>query len=383
MSQQGKIKVGIDARFYGPEQKGLGRYVQQLVDNLEQIIDQRAEIEFVIFLRSDNWAQYQSQNSKFSKILANCHWYGFKEQILMPWKIIRAKIDLMHFPHFNVPIFCPKPFVITIHDLILKRFSTRRASTLGSVKYWFKNLAYHWVINLAVKRARKIIAVSNFTKQDIIQYFKVHPGRIKVIYEGAPIVDYGSLAKTRPLNKLKSFGIIKPYLLYVGNAYPHKNLENLIKAFIKFNHDGQYQLVLAGKIDYFYQRLKSLIPDFMADKIIFTDFISDQDLQLLYQNALLYAFPSFYEGFGLPPLEAMSYGLPVVSSNASCLPEILGEAAEYFNPEDMNEIAKAISSLLKDKNRQQELIIKGRQKASQYSWLKMSEMTLMIYQNQF
>ncbi len=380
-----QIRIGIDARFYGPRQKGLGRYVQELVNNLEQVVKEKDRIEFFIFLRAENWDQYQPKNNMFRKILVDCQWYGFKEQLLMPWKIRRAKINLMHFPHFNVPIFCFKPFVITIHDLILKRFPTRRASALNPISYWFKNLAYHCVISLAVRRAKKIIAVSNFTKQDIIRYFKVCPARIKVVYEGAPVNNVlGNEASGRKNStfNLAELGIKKPYLLYVGNAYPHKNLENLVRAFIKINKKSQYQLVLVGEIDYFYTRLKNLISNLRIKGVILTDFVSDQYLPLLYQNALLYVFPSFCEGFGLPPLEAMSYQVPVVSSNASCLPEILGKAAEYFDPVNIDEMIKVISLLLQDKQRKHQLILKGERKIKEYSWLKMARQTLAVYQKQ-
>ncbi len=381
-----KKRIGIDARFYGPRQKGLGRYVQRLIENLEQTALPGEELEFVVFLRRDNWQEYQPGQSAFKKALADFKWYGFKEQLLMPWLIRRQKIDLMHFPHFNVPVFCLTPFVITIHDLILKRFPTRRASALGPVSYWFKSLAYHLVISLAIKRAKKIIAVSNFTKQDIIKYFKVPAERIKVIYEGAPDRSYclpGQPEKRAAVgNFLSKFGVSKPYLLYVGNAYPHKNLENLIKAFLKVD-SGRHQLVLVGEMDYFYRRLKKMVPgSALGQSVIFTDFVSDQELTILYQNASLYVFPSFYEGFGLPPLEAMSCRLPVASSNASCLPEILGSAAAYFNPEDPDQMAAVISRLLGDESQRRDLAEKGWQRIKDYNWQETARQTLSVYQSQ-
>lgn len=175
------MKIGIDARFYGPKQKGLGRYVQKLVDNLEKT---DSDNQYFIFLRRANWSDYQPTNPNFQKVLADYRWYGLGEQILMPWKIRRAGLDLIHFPHFNVPIFCRRPFLVTIHDLVLKNFPTRRASTLGPFLYALKNLAYRLVIWSAVKRAKKIITVSNYTKQDILKYYQVKPEKIKVIYEG-------------------------------------------------------------------------------------------------------------------------------------------------------------------------------------------------------
>lgn len=388
MKKRSQITIGIDARFYGPKQKGLGRYVQKLIENLEKI---DFENQYIIFLRKENWNEYQPKNSSFRKVLADCRWYTFKEQILMPLKIRQAKVDLMHFPHFNLPVFCFGPFVVTIHDLVLKRFPTRRASTLGPFLYWLKNLIYQVIIFLAVKRAKKIITVSNYTKNDILRYFKVKPDKIEVIYEGSPVVDGSSRKEESPGDDiLRKFNISRPYLIYVGNAYPHKNLERMILAFGKLvKEDINYQLILVGDMDYFYQRLKRFVKDLddrffgrkLSSRIVFTDFVSDDELRVLYQNASLYVFPSLCEGFGLPPLEAMVYGLPVVCSGASCLPEILGPAATYFNPTNPQEMAETIRRVLEDKDLKEKLVLEGFRRAKGYCWPKMARETLAVYNN--
>jgi len=397
------MKIGIDARFYGPKQKGLGRYLQKLVEYLEKV---DLSNQYVIFLRRDNWNEYQPSNPNFKKVLADYRWYGLPEQILMPIKIWQAKVDLMHYPHFNVPVFCCQPFVVTIHDLVLRRFPTRRASTLNPFLYWLKNLAYRLVVYLVIKRAKKIIAVSDYTKKDILKYFfaksesasggKIKPEKIKVVYEGAParrdiahrdsplgtVLDSRTVPKGLSLSK-SGLSLGKPYLLYVGNAYPHKNLERLILSFKKLTEDKQmdYRLVLVGELDYFYQRLKNWSENlgFQGPKIIFTDFVSDSDLNILYQNASLYVFPSLGEGFGLPPLEAMAFGLPVVCSKATCLPEILGRAALYFDPENTEEMADKIKQVLKSQKLQEELIDQGFKRIQKYQWSKMAQETLRIY----
>ncbi len=380
MPKKSQIRIGIDARFYGPKQKGLGRYVQKLVENLEKCSPDK--YQFIIFLRKENWSEYQPGNPNFKKVLADYKWYGLKEQILMPWKIRQAKIDLMHFPHFNIPLFYSGPFVVTIHDLILKRFPTRQVSTLGPFLYWLKKLAYHLVIYSAIKRARKIIAVSNYTKEDILRYFRVNPDKIEVIYEGSPMV----VSPVPDTDILRKINIKRPYLLYVGNAYPHKNLEQLVWAFEKLTKDYQknLHLVLVGELDYFYKRLQDSLKkrpmQISHQRIIFTDFVSDEDLAVLYQNASLYIFPSLCEGFGLPPLEAMTYRLPVVCSEAACLPEVLKEAAVYFNPEDIEDMAEKIRQVLEDKELQEKLVARGSRVIQKYSWSKMAQRTLKIYQ---
>ncbi|MFC1701032.1 glycosyltransferase family 4 protein [Patescibacteria group bacterium] len=364
------MRIGIDARFYGPKkQKGLGRYVKELISGLEKIDN---NCEFIIFLRKNNWDEYYPVNNKFKKVLADYKWYGFAEQIFFPFKIWKAKVDLMHFPHFNVPLFCPVDFVVTIHDLILKHFPTRKASTLGPILYFIKNYVYRFVIWISVKRAKKIITVSEYTKKDILDSFNIEANKVDVIYEGV-------FTRSLPLDNLgilRKHKIVKSYLLYVGNAYPHKNLEKLILAF-----NGLYglQLVLVGQIDYFYRRLKKFVYKKNINNIIFTDFVSDEDLAILYKNADLYIFPSLYEGFGLPPLEAMAYGLPVVCSNSSCLPEILGDAAIYFDPKDINDIINKIKQVLYSQDMRKKLISSGYNRIEKYSWLKMSKKIYDIY----
>ncbi len=175
--------------------------------------------------------------------------------------------------------------------------------------------------------------------------------------------------------------IKKPYLLYVGNAYPHKNLERLLQAFkIVKNQRHDLSLVLVGKIDYFYQRLQELSQELgLVGKIIFAGQVSDQDLKWLYQNSLAYIFPSLLEGFGLPGLEAMAQGLPVISSDRGPLPEIYGSAAVYFNPEDIEEMALVIVKTVSDRALREKLSQLGQEQAKKYSWQRCAQETLEVY----
>jgi glycosyltransferase involved in cell wall biosynthesis len=352
------MRIGIDARFFGPKDKGPGRYTENLIRNLEKL---DIKNQYFIFLRKDNFDEYQPQNPNFKKVLANYKWYGWKEQLFFPFKLKKYKLDLMHFTHFNAPIFYRGKFIITIHDLILRHFPTSRKNLRNFLFYPFKQLMYRLAFGQVVKRAKKIIAVSRYTKKDILKYYNINPEKIEVIYEG--------------VFQHKDVRNPQKYILYVGNVYPHKNLENLILAFRKIKQDNfNLQLVLVGGNDYFYKKLKK-----NNDDVIFTGFIKDEDLNILYNNAALYVFPSLYEGFGLPPLEAMARGLAVVSSNATCLPEILGDAALYFNPLDIDDIAEKIKKVLADNNLREQLIQKGFAQVKKYSWKKMAEETLKLY----
>lgn len=372
------MRIGIDARFYGPLGKGLGRYTQRLIENLEKIDSQN---HYVIFLGRENFNEYRPKNNNFQKILADFRWYTISEQIKMPLLLKKYNLDLVHFPHFNVPIFYRKKFIVTIHDLILIHFPTVKNTTRNRFVYWIKFLAYKLVIYFAIKRARKIIAVSNFTKKDILSNYKAARGKVAVTYE--------AWDKFIPNNNqdeeiiLAKYGIIKPYLLYVGNAYPHKNLENFILAFKEIlKRKNDLNFVLVGKEDYFYRKLKRAVARLKVDHVLFADFVIDEDLGCVYKNSLLYVFPSLYEGFGLPPLEAMANGVPVVSSNHPCMKEILEESADYFNASSSESMAQRVLKVLEDPLWKEELINRGYKQIKKYSWEKMAIETLKIYEKQ-
>ncbi len=370
------MNIGIDARFWGPAGKGLGRYTQKLIENLEKI---DTDNQYFIFLKKDNFKKYQPANKNFHKILADYRWYTLAEQIKFPWLLKKYKLDLMHFPHFNVPIFYRKNFIVTIHDLILIHFPTVRNSTLSPLVYWMKFIAYKIVIKSAIYRSKKIIAVSQFTKNDILkEYPKVPKKKIVVAYESCEkkrAINFGDGKKI-----LTKYGIIKPYLIYVGNVYPHKNPERLVLAMnLARKKVDRLGLVFVGGEDYFYKRLKKFVSQHRIKNIVFVDYVSDYRLDILFHNALAYIRPSLYEGFELPPLEAMSRGIPVISSRHSCATEILGKATFYFNPKNIKDIARAIVQINDEPILREKLIQRGYQQIKKYSWKKMAQKTLNLY----
>ena len=368
-------RIGIDARFYGSIGKGLGRYTQKLIEHLEKI---DSENQYFVFLRRENFEEYVPSRPNFQKVLADYQWYSFAEQLFFPKLLNSYKLDLMHFPHFNVPILYFRKFVITIHDLILLHFPTKHASTLSPSLYWLKFLAYRLVIWSGIIRSQRIIAVSEFTKKDILSQYSIAKNKIVVTYEACE--KNVSNSSQLPAQILEKYGIMKPYLLYVGNAYPHKNLERLVLAFAQVLAKSQdLHLVLVGKQDYFYARLRAQVEKQKIANVIFPGFVADQDLSAVYAQALLYVFPSLYEGFGLPPLEAMEEGVPVICSVATCLPEVLGQAAFFINASEEAAITKAILQVAGDENLRKDLISKGFEQVKKYSWDKMAGETLEIY----
>lgn len=379
------MNIGIDARFYGSLGKGLGRYTQKLIERLE-LLDHSNQ--YIIFLRQENFDEYQPKNKNFHKVLADYQWYSFSEQLVFPFLLMRYKCDVMHFPHFNVPIAYFGTFIVTIHDLILIHFPTQRATTLHPLWYKIKFVAYKIAIWWAIKKSDHIMTVSDFTKQDILKHYSVSSKKITVAYEAVDTFcwHHSSEKNISILQKYglmvheaqSSCGIIKPYLLYVGNAYPHKNLEALVEV-LDTVALRDITLVLVGKEDYFYSRLKRTVLAKNMQNVIFIGFVSDDELDVLYRFGRAYIFPSLYEGFGLPPLEAMSRGLPVMASQATSLPEVLGDAAMYFNSKDKASLSTSIRTLWDDEVLRERLRQRGYAHVTRFNWDDMAKITLRCY----
>ncbi len=382
------MKIGIDARFYGSLGKGLGRYTQKLIEHLERIDDRN---EYVVFLRRENFEEYRPSKPNFRKVLADYRWYSFSEQLLFPRLLWKERCDLMHFPHFNIPMLYSGKFIVTIHDLILVHFPTQRATTLHPLWYRIKFFAYKLAIRWAIRKSRHIMTVSEYTRQDILNRYVVDSGKVTVSYEAADDfcrhlsleASFGVLKKyglTHDDAVSGNRGIILPYLLYVGNAYPHKNLEALIDALDREDLK-EIRLVLVGKEDYFYARLKESVRSRGMKNVFFAGFVPDDELDVLYRFGRAYVFPSLYEGFGLPPLEAMSKGLPVLAARATSLPEVLADAAAYFDPDQETALSDALVRIWNDEALRKDLRMKGYDRAGKFRWESMARETLDKYES--
>ncbi len=368
------MRIGIDCRFYGGKAGGIGRYTQELVTHLLEIDSKN---KYVLFFTKDNFKECRLAFSNLEKKIVSSPYYSFSEQIFFPFDLRNQKLDLMHFTNFNNPLFWFGKFVVTIHDLTLMFFTgEKRTSSLHK-------LGYRLVLLSACKKARRIIAVSSHTKKDIIKFFNIPDNKIKLVYEGVeekyhPQEDKNLIEKIK-----KKYNIQPPYLMYVGAWKKHKNITNLVKAFaiLKKNYTLPHRLVLVGKENSLTEELKEEVTKLDLKKdVIFTGFVYEEDLPIIYNAAEVFVFPSLYEGFGLPPLEAMATGTPVVASNISSIPEILDKAADFFNPWDPEDMALRIRDVLFSKKKQEELKKRGLKKASQFSWQKCAQETLKIYE---
>jgi glycosyltransferase involved in cell wall biosynthesis len=338
------MRIGIDTRLQN--ETGVGRYIRNLIRYLPLV------------------------GKKHEFIFINPHvgWHTVSEQLYMPSIIAKHHLDLVHIPYFNVPFFMPCPFVVTMHDLIINEFPTGRASTHSPLLYSLKRLGYRVITRRAVFASRAVIVPSFSTKKDLLKHYDVPQEKIYVTYEG---VDDMNDDGTMPF----AASAVDSYFLYVGNVYPHKNIDTLIDSFDMIK--GNIFLVLVGRDNYFYSRLKNKTRG--NKRIIFTGEVNDRELVWLYKHAKATILPSFYEGFGLPAVEAMHAGSPLVVSDIPVFREICQDAPLYFNPRDSKELYTKMSKLLITKDEHK--VDRGKQIASVYKWEKMAKETVKIYEN--
>jgi glycosyltransferase involved in cell wall biosynthesis len=348
---------------------GIGRYTLELLQNLEQI---DAEGDYQVLLQSADWDKWQPKAANFTRVKANVRPYSLAEQIILP-KIVRSlKPDLVHYLSFNSPVISAGKRVTTVHDLTLVDFSTARGGLLKKLRFYFKQAGMRLQIRSVLMQSSAIVTDAKYVLRDLKKRHLVPRKALsKAIHLGPPSLPSG---ESKP-------PIEGNYILYVGNYYPNKNIGRLIDSSAKvIQQHPDCKLVLAGKADEFRDQLDQKIEaSNLKDHVVFSGFVTDEELRGLYQNAKLYVFPSLSEGFGLPGLEAMQYGLPVVSSDASCLPEIYGDAAVYFDPLDTKDMAEKISVLLSNEKMRQDLIKAGHERVKQFSWRRMAEETLEVY----
>jgi glycosyltransferase involved in cell wall biosynthesis len=342
--------VAIDARMI--KMSGIGVYIQHLV---------KAGIYNIALGRTDEIEEYDN-NLNILKYDAKI--YGIKEQLKFPYRKLRKlKPDILHIPHYNVPIFYRGKMVVTIHDLthlVLPEILPNKFAYLyARVMLWF-----------ATHKAEKIFTVSENTKNDIIKYYKVKPEKIIVTYNGVDLSNFKKEEKSKYEYLYKKYSIDedKKILMYVGNLKPHKNLKRLLEAYKDIDNFGDTVLLLVGKAfdNHNISEIEKVYG--IEDKVIHTGMVSNEELVDLYNLADLFVFPSLYEGFGIPPLEAMACGTPVVCSNNSSLPEVVGDAAYTFNPLNVNEIRKAINVVMGDNELRLNYIEKGFSRCSVFKW---------------
>lgn len=345
------------------DSSGIGTYLRNLISQLPGI----SKNEYVLFGNSQKLARYG-----LPVVEANFSVYGLKEQMLFPKVLSKAKLDLLHCPHYAVPIGYSRKMAVTIHDLIHWLFPRYVRSRFGFIYARF-------MLKHAANKATRIIAVSENTKSDIVKILSIPRDKIRVVYNGVeekfrPSLEVGDRMK-------RAYG---KYVLYTGLIKPHKNIIGLINAFYRLKKDAgiEHRLILIGEEKQPYgKQVRKMIENLCLQKeVLLLGNICSEELIGFYNGADVFVLPSFYEGFGLPPLEAMACGCPVVTSNNSSLPETVGDAGIMVDAHNIDSLAGAIHSLLSNESLRQRMIKKGLERVRLFSWEKTARETLKVYE---
>jgi glycosyltransferase involved in cell wall biosynthesis len=367
MPKINKTAVCIDARLFGIAHTGIGRYTQNLILNLPA----RSRGKVSLIVTPENFGN--PALAEFKRYSARYHPYSPLAQLEMLWLWWQIRPGLFHATHSSIPVLWPGKMVVTFHDLIKHISRGKDTTTKSSGFYWIKYAAYLLIDRIAIRRAVKIIVPSRYWKERLMEKYGLGEGKIAVTYEGAGI-------DVKPAEPPPDFGIKKPFAVYTGNLYPHKNVGVLLRA-VKILR-GRINLAIVCARSVFTQKAEDLVRELgVSASVKFMGRLSDADLGSLYQQAAVFVFPSLIEGFGLPGLEAMAWGLPVVAAKASCLPEIYQDAAMYFNGVDPGDLAGKITRVSSDSALRRDLIAKGLKQVKKYSWALMAKQTWKIYQN--
>lgn len=362
------MHIVIDARG---RQSSSGRYIDRLIEHLQRI---DTENKYTILLKpGDTW---QPQATNFSSLACPYKQFSFNllDQITFASFLRRLQPDLVHFwmtP--QEPLFYSGKRVTTTHDLTMLKFA--RAGKMPGWLHAIRMAGYRYLLRQSLRKANKIIVPTKYVQQDLHKYEQSTNYKTIVTYEASePPLEMPSEQPQR---------VTEPFILYVGSAFPHKNLEKLVEAFeILHAQNPNLQLVLAGKKEYYYEQVeKKAVLSPASSNIIITGFVKDSELKWLYEHARAYVFPSLSEGFGLPGLEAMAHNCPVVSSDATCLPEVYQDGAMYFDPHNTRDMAEKIQAVIGHETLANELTVKGQQVLQQYSWKRMAQQTLGVYKS--
>ncbi len=367
------MRIGFDFRMGGSINAGIGRYGFEL---LVHMLKQNSRDKFIVFYheRNCNLADIKAlQKLGAETIPTNIRHYSLAEQLLFARLLNKHNLDLMHFPNFNVPILYRKPYVVTIHDMVHHKISGHKKSRI------WKFYAYQYIIKKAAERAQVVFTVTEAAKDEIAEYLQISPDLIVVTYEAPVEQNFPNV----DISKVKQkFLLSRPYFLFVGTLERKKNIPMLTKAFDIFLEKYKFDMdvVIAGKIDEHYPEVKDQAMDINhSNRLVFTGFVEEMDQAALYQGAYAFITASLHEGFGLPGLEAMKHGVPVLASNTKVFNEVYDNGAIYFDPLNPDDIAEHMQLLVKDTQFHAQMQEKGAARVALFDWKKTAEQTLEVY----
>ncbi len=346
---------------------GVSVYTFQLLSYFQKNADEKTR--FTVFLRNAPRADMPSASEyfRYEVVPGTIGWSQLFLPLRLGMKFIKGiRYDVFFSPAHYIPRFCPFKTVVTIHDLSYLYFPN---------EFLKKDLYQltHWT-QYAIKKSSKVIAVSKTTKRDILKEYGENDNKVVIIYNG-----YTPENTTQQSKKKNAL----PYFLYLGTIQPRKNIKFMIAAFSQFiKAHPDFQLIIAGKMGWLSEDIIPYVITLGLDKsILFPGYVPDEEKNNLYKNAAAYILPSLYEGFGIPLLEAMSHGCPVISSFKSSLPEVGGEACLYFDPNDTSDLIEKMELIVTDKKMRKDLMAKGMQRVKTFSWAKTGEETLVLLQS--
>ena len=364
------MRVGIDARLVFYSKAGIGQYIIHLTRALAEL--DTPDDKFVLLQsRKDDTKIIDNHNfSRYSLWTPSHHRL---EQPALRFETVRRRLDLLHSPDFIPPFRRNYKSVITVHDLAFLLYP--QFMTTESARYYGQ-------IDQAVRSTDHIIAVSKATKQDLISLLGVPDEKITVIYEGCNPL-YGPLDKEKAVAFCRDrWGLDENFIFFISTIEPRKNIPTLLRAFkyLQDKYKRKEKLVLAGTKGWLFEEVERTIDELnLANEVVLIGRVRDSEVNYLYNAASMLVFPSFYEGFGLPPLEAMTCGTPTIVSNIKVMPEVVGDAALIIDPHDEDDVAVAMHRLLVDEDLRSELIAKGLKRAEKFSWEKAACETLKVY----
>lgn len=363
------MRVGIDGRML--YHTGIGRYIQNLLTYLP-----REGVEVVAWLNAQGMTDPRLSNPHLERRLCEVPVFHPYEHWAIAREAQRAKLDLLHAPHCNAPFFYRERLVVTIHDLIPLRCP-------GTMRLKAAETYFAALVKRSVSRAERVIAVSSYTRGDVLEFTGASEAKVVPVLQGVDL-KYARTVPETALERLRGeLGLQGRYLLYAGQQKPYKNvglLLDVLKALRDEPEFGDVRLVLVGARDRIAGIEEAIARLGLESAVVQPGYIRDEEqLIALYQGASAFVFPSRYEGFGLPPLEAMAAGVPVVSSNRTSLPEVVGNAGLLVDPDDMLEWTRSIKRVLSEEALRSRLIDEGRRRVREFSWQRTADATLDVY----
>ena len=369
------MRVAIDIRKIN--EFGVGTYIWNLVRNIS-VVD--STNEYLLLGSTRNFHELGPLPANFQHLYPGEGETFWQNHVAIPLTLRKHGVDILHVPHHEAPLMSPSRMLVTVHDVVHVLFPPEEASKLANYRTFLQT-------KKVVKSAKHVIAVSESTKDDLVNIFALAPARISVVHNGLDERSTPGHTTEERRQVLERYQLKDPFVLYSGRIRPHKNVHRLIEAFavmkMELRDDERYRnlkLIIIGDELSKHQYLRlTVVRSGVQNDVRFFGFVPHQILRVFYQSAVLFAFPSLYEGFGLPPLEAMSHGTPVVASNTSSMPEVLSGAALLVNPENVFDIARGMRTVLSDDALRHELIQRGTEQASKFSWRVNAEKVVETY----